>query len=113
LLPSERAPRSGEASSATVCSLSDLFAGRQAVRHHAEGEQDRLDDDGDDQHAKSVEMRKRLSTESAAACDEFHIISMHDSARAHQPTRPPGVVPARGAVVVGLPLAGRPLQILI
>jgi hypothetical protein len=29
--------------------LSDLFAGRQAVRHHAEGAQDRLDDDGDDQ----------------------------------------------------------------
>jgi hypothetical protein len=25
--------------------LSDLFAGRQAVRQHAEGEQDRLDDD--------------------------------------------------------------------
>ena len=41
------------------------------------------------------------------------IISSHDSACVHQPTRLPGVVPARGAVMVALPLAGRPLQTLI
>jgi hypothetical protein len=32
--------------------LSDLFASRQAVCHHAEGAQDRLDDDGDDQQGQ-------------------------------------------------------------
>jgi hypothetical protein len=32
--------------------LSDLFTGRQALRHHAEGEQDRLDYDGDDQQGQ-------------------------------------------------------------
>jgi hypothetical protein len=41
------------------------------------------------------------------------IIEAHDAARAQQSTRSPGVAPARGEVVVGLPLAGRPLQTLI
>jgi hypothetical protein len=47
----ETRARSGEASSATVL-LSDRFAGRQAARHHAEGEQDDLADDGDDQQGQ-------------------------------------------------------------
>jgi hypothetical protein len=37
--------------------LSDLFAGRQAVRHHAEGE-DRLDDDGDDRRGMAGRVRR-------------------------------------------------------
>jgi hypothetical protein len=50
---------------------------------------------------------------SEAAGDARRIIPIHEAARAHQSTRPPGVSRARGAVVVGLPLAGRPLQTLI
>ena len=42
----------------------------------------------------------------------YHLLS-DDPARAYQPTRPSGALAARGAVVVGLPLAGRPLQTLI
>jgi hypothetical protein len=43
--------------------LSDLFAGRQAVRHHAEGEQDRLDDDGDDQQGTAGRVRRHQTTD--------------------------------------------------
>jgi pimeloyl-ACP methyl ester carboxylesterase len=54
----------------------------------------------------------RRPTEKRVCCDACRIIAIHDSARAHQSTRPPGVAPARGEVVVDLPLAGRPLQTL-
>jgi hypothetical protein len=57
--------------------------------------------------------RGRRPTENETARDAFRIITIDDSARAHQPPRPRGFFRARGAVVVGLPLAGRPLQMLI
>jgi len=52
-------------------------------------------------------------TNDAGSLRSLRIIEIHDAARAHQPRRPPGLDPARGEVVVGLPLAGRPLQTLI
>jgi len=54
--------------------LSDLFAGRQAVRHHAEGAQDRLDDDGDDQqgHGRTGSSQWQASSDAFLAATAFH-----------------------------------------
>jgi hypothetical protein len=56
--------------------LSDLFAGRQAVRHHAEGEQDRLDDDGDDQqgHGRTGSSLWQASSDAFLAAAAFSLI---------------------------------------
>jgi hypothetical protein len=59
--------------------LSDLFAGRQAVRHHAEGEQDRLDDDGDDQqgHGRTGSSLWQASSDAFLAATAFMQLDTH------------------------------------